>query len=549
MDILTPSEYEALHNTLLTDRQDYDQEWKQINNYLLTGRALFTGNVRPRKRVFTPPKTVNQHGTLALQTLQSGMQGGLTNPASLWFDFQWPDERLKKVPILQDWLATEVKEIYKDLGKSNFYQTMHAGYGEFAGYGNICVGLFADEDPFFFTLLTAGEYVATFSATGELTGLYRQMFMTAEQMVTRWPNTISDSIKNSVKANPNQYHPVLHVVHKADNYKLPFYSVYVEQGQLTALQTGGYDEMPYFFAPWDLVGSDDLGTGPGSAALPDITRLQEIEKTFLMAAHKDMDPPVQAPARKRGKVNTLPGGMNYYRNKNETISELYQIDFDYQGSLLAVDRIETRIGRFFYNDVFLTASRDPNASPLRTGEVNERREERLIKIGPVLDRLHTRVFSLLLKRVHNIRKRAGRVQQLPPEFAKFTEDFDVDFISQLAKSQKLLQTRSIADTLTFAASVAQVKPEVLDKVDGDAALNEFADASGAPASILKSDDEVAKIRQQRAEAQAQQAQQQNAILGQQMELARAKEQSEIAQNYAGAGLNVGQALEGVTGVQ
>ena len=82
---------------------------------------------------------------------------------------------------------------------------------------------------------------------------------------------------------------------------------------------------------WGTIGSDVYGIGPGSRALPDIKRLQEMEKAFLMATHKSINPPLNAPARMRGKLKTLPGGENYYSNPAETVNEIYQVKFDYQG--------------------------------------------------------------------------------------------------------------------------------------------------------------------------------------------------------------------------
>jgi hypothetical protein len=54
------------------------------------------------------------------------------------------------------------------------------------------------------------------------------------------------------------------------------------------------------------------------------------------------------------------------------------------------------------------------------------------------------------------------------------------------------------------------KPEVLDKYDADQAVDEYGRAIGIPPRVVKSDDVVAEIRQQRAEQQAQQQQMEQA---------------------------------------
>ena len=56
--------------------------------------------------------------------------------------------------------------------------------------------------------------------------------------------------------------------------------------------------------------------------------------------------------------------------------------------------------------------------------------------------------------------------------------------------------------------IAQAKPEVLDKVNGDKAVDIISQIRGISPEMINSDEQVAQTRQQRAEAQAQAMQQQ-----------------------------------------
>ena len=62
------------------------------------------------------------------------------------------------------------------------------------------------------------------------------------------------------------------------------------------------------------------------------------------------------------------------------------------------------------------------------------------------------------------------------------------------------------------APLAQVNPEIFDKLDTDQMVDELAQRMGVPASIIRSDEQVAAIRQQRAEAQAAQRAQAAAMM-------------------------------------
>ena len=67
--------------------------------------------------------------------------------------------------------------------------------------------------------------------------------------------------------------------------------------------------------------------------------------------------------------------------------------------------------------------------------------------------------------------------------------------------------------------LAQASPQILDKIDADQLVDELAQRMGVPASIIRSDEEVAKIRQEREQAQ-QAAEAEAALVSEAQELAR-----------------------------
>ena len=86
-------------------------------------------------------------------------------------------------------------------------------------------------------------------------------------------------------------------------------------------------------------------------------------------------------------------------------------------------------------------------------------------------------------------------------------DLAVEYISILAQAQKALGVSSIERALAFTGNLAQSFPQAADKLNIDQTINEYFSAIGVPPTMLNSDEQVAQIRDQRAQAQ-QQAQQQ-----------------------------------------
>jgi len=69
---------------------------------------------------------------------------------------------------------------------------------------------------------------------------------------------------------------------------------------------------------------------------------------------------------------------------------------------------------------------------------------------------------------------------------------------------------AIERTVGFAGSLAQLKPEVMDTLDADTMLREFASQIGPPPEILHDPKTVEQMRQQRAQQAQQQALMENA---------------------------------------
>ena len=135
-------------------------------------------------------------------------------------------------------------------------------------------------------------------------------------------------------------------------------------------------------------------------------------------------------------------------------------------------------------------------------EIDERHEEKMLMLGPVLERLHDELLDPLIKRVFNIMSRAGMIPPLPPGLP--VRGLQVEFISLLAQAQKSVATGAIEQFWQFGAAIAQQKPEALDRLDVDGAMDAYADMTGVPAAVTVDRQRAAAARQARAQQQAMQ---------------------------------------------
>lgn len=138
-------------------------------------------------------------------------------------------------------------------------------------------------------------------------------------------------------------------------------------------------------------------------------------------------------------------------------------------------------------------------------EVAERHEEKLLMLGPVLERLHNELLNPLIDITFNEMLANGALPP-PPEELKGV-DLSVEFVSMLAQAQRAIGTNSVDRFVANIGQVAQIKPDVLDKFNSDEWVTAYSDMLGVDPSLIVASNEVALIRENRAKAQQMQAMQ------------------------------------------
>jgi uncharacterized protein with von Willebrand factor type A (vWA) domain len=130
---------------------------------------------------------------------------------------------------------------------------------------------------------------------------------------------------------------------------------------------------------------------------------------------------------------------------------------------------------------------------------------------------------------------------LPPQ-AMRGQELRTDYISILSQAQRMDEINGIQKLVQMALSVAPSKPDVLDKISFDEAIDIIGDRLSVPAQVIVSTQVAEKFRQARAQQAAKdkqlQQQQQTAQVG-----------AQALKNLGSAPLGAGNALEHLMGVQ
>ncbi|HEY7824056.1 MAG TPA: portal protein [Acidimicrobiia bacterium] len=504
--------------SLKSMRNPWEAHWMELSENTAPARLRLSLNEnegRPSRK-----KIVDSTGTFALRTLASGMHSGITSPARPWFRLSTFDPDLKDYAPVKEYLAqveTRMREVYQS---SNIYNAFHWGYGDLGLFGQSAAILVEDEDKVVRMIpMLHGSFWIARDHRGTATTLYRQFSWTVERIVARFGyDNCSNTIRNCYdKGDYDERFTINHAIEprmerqagKIDRKNKPILSNYWEDGGKHAvganlLEESGFDSNPIIAPPWELVAEDSYGVSPGMDALPDIKALQVMQMRAGEAIDKKVRPPMTGPvSMKNNPASLMPGSVTYV---DDPTGRAYRAAIEVNLSLTELEnkimQTQSRIDRSYYADLFLMLANMEGIQPRNTMEIAERKEEKLLALGPVLENIYGGQLAPVIDRTYEVMESRGLLPPPPPELQG--SELKIEYISMLAQAQKAISTGSIERLFSFAGNLAAVNPSVLDKIDMDEGVDIYGDLLGAPPSIIVPDEDVSKIRDARAK-QAQQA--------------------------------------------
>ncbi|QJB58391.1 portal protein [Pseudodesulfovibrio sp. zrk46] len=495
--------FEGLEET----RQPWVGTWQELCEYMLPRKNTFTSSGLQRgssgdERIFdsTP--------MYALEQLASSLGGLLTNPAMPWFDIRVKDTKQgddKAVRSFLEQTRDRITGLFNS-ERTGFQSNVHELYLDIALLGTAVMYVEADpESVVRFSTRPLGEVYVAESSRGVVDSVYRRFEMTARQVAREWGASCSDEMRKKSEDKPDAKVEILHAVFPRTDrdpfgigsVNFPYGSIYLEIDTETVLEDSGYLEMPYLVPRWAKAAGETYGRGPGLTALSDTRVLNAMARTALMAAEKMSDPPLMVPDDGfLGPVRSGPGGLSYYRAGSSDRIEPLPVRVDLAATENMMEQRRESIRRIFLGDQL-----KPEGPAVTATEAVIRQSEKMRVLGPVLGRLQTELLSPLIKRVFNIMLRAGELPPFPEGLTP--DDIEVRYTSPVARAQKQYEAQGLPQVMQYLSPlVGNGDPMgLLDNFDTDRVARHVAELFGTPADYVKSEEDVAVVRQSRQQAQ------------------------------------------------
>lgn len=515
---------------LKTERASWMAHWQEISTYLLprSGRQFTQDRNKGTKK---HNNIYDNTATRALRVLGSGLMAGATSPARPWFQLTTPDPDLNKFHTVRVWLSTVRSRMMGIFQRSNTYRTLHTMYEELGAFGTAATLVMPEADRVLHHYpLTCGEYAISTDNQGKVCTLYREFDMTVSQMVKEFGRDMcSQAVRNMYdRGNVDEWVTVIHSVEpredrdpsKVDALNMPWKSCYFEVGGESEkyLRESGFAHFPALVPRWAVRSGDIYGHSPGMECLGDIKQLQHEQLRKAQAIDYQTKPPLQVPTSMKNRdIETLPGGISFVdaTSPQGGIRTAFEVNLNLNYLLQDLADIRQRIDSTFYADLFLMLASSNNGRMTAT-EVAERHEEKLLMLGPVLERLHNELLDPLIELTFVYMMDAGMVPPPPPELAGM--ELNVEFVSMLAQAQRAMDTNGIDRLLMTVGTMSQMRPDVLDKLDTDLIVDRYSQMLGVDPSMIVSSEKVMSLRQARDQAMA--AKEQAAMMPQMAQAAK-----------------------------
>lgn len=529
---------EKMRGQLRSEREPFMAYWRDLASYILprSPRFLVTDVNKSAGRVNS--KINDGTATLAARTLAANMMAWITSPSRPWLRVNVQDPDLAELDDVKAWCFTVTQRILAAFNRGRVYNSLAVMYKEMPTFGQAPVLIEEDlEHVLRTTVFPPGSFMVARGERGTVNMFCREYRMTVRQMIEAFSNSadpdwtkFSDHVRSLWEDGMREtWVDICHQIYPNQEYSETkrqarykrFASCYYEAGysgvreqnylsdtdQEKFLRESGYDYFPVLCPAWEVTGEDSYASDcPGMTALPDVKSLQVNEKRCAQAIEKTVNPPMIAPVAMRQKrVSMIAGDVTFMDvpQGQDGIKPLYQFNPPIGDLEEKSQQARERIKRAYFEDLFLMMALDPKTQPVTAREVEERHEEKLLALGPVLERLNSELLDPLVDITFKIMWDQGLIPP-PPEAIKGA-DLKIEYISLMAQAQVAAGAGNLQEFLFALGQLASLKPSALDALNEDEFVYALAETRGLDPALLRSEDEVLGMREARAKLQAQQA--------------------------------------------
>lgn len=512
---IDPAQFSLMCATVATldrERNDWIQLWRDIADYFIPKRYtwLESRNAGRLNRLRVNPKIVDGTGTFAGRVLASGMMSGITSPSRPWFKLRLAGFADDVNYAARVWLDEVERRILLVMAQSNFYNALALLYLDLVFFGTASMLIYEDvQNVICCHNQCLGEFYLAQNDRGQVDTFCRKFTYTVKQTVQAFGvENCSARVQEAYRMGGARLQEPVNIVHLIEpndkragslspNFAVREYYWEEAHNDGKILRESGYFELPGVFPRWELTANDSYGTSPALDALGDVKQLQQetIRKAqsldHMVKPHMLMD--IQLMSRPTAMI---PGGQTFIaglNNGNVGAKPAFQFIPPIGEMTADIRDVQARIMRTFHNDLFRMIS---ELETVRTAtEIDARREEKLVLLGPVLERFENECLDPAINRIFNIMTRAGLIPPAPEDIQD--ANLEIQYVSILTAAQSAVDAVPLERFLQLVGNISAVYEGALDVPNWNELLVDYGRSIGVKAKHINSLDEIVAAQEQR----------------------------------------------------
>jgi hypothetical protein len=498
---------QSLLAAMKTDRQPWWENWRTLADYYLPNRYqwLQSPSERTARANNRNGNILDNTGTKAARTLAAGMMNGITSPARPWFKLRVMGQEDDLSSAIRIWLDDCERRMLKVFSESNFYNALSTLYLDLVVFGTAEILIYEDtEKVIHCTNPCLGEFYLMIDPQHRVCGTGREFTYTVYQVVTEFGlENCSETVRGLWKQGGAQRQSTVTIAHLIEpnsdqngrisaefRYRETYWEVSAPVGEV--LRERGYYDFPGIAPRWELAGNDAYGTSPAMDALGDVIQLQHETKKKAQALDKLVSPPILADIQLEHKpLALLPNGITYVSRLGDTTGAkpVYTVNPPLQDMTQDLIAIQSRIQQTFHNDLF---NRVLSLQTVRSArEIDAIDSERLVLLGPVLQRFENEALDPAIERTFGIMMR-GDMFLPPPEELQDVE-IKIQYVSLFAAAQNAVTTAPTERFLQVVGGLAALFPEARLIPNIPTMLPNYGRDIGVRAADMHTADEVKQM--------------------------------------------------------
>ena len=513
-------------NAITATRYNFENLWEDTTSLIM---PEYRGTIRTNS-VWTPgiyrgELQYDSNAPMALNKFTSIVDSLVTPRGQKYHAIVPEDDQLLKSRRVMEYCeqVTNMLFRYRYRTRANFASQNSMNFRMSGVFGNC--SMFIDkidnhgEKGFMYKSLPIGEIYFAENHQGITDKMVRPMWYTGRQICQKWPKTVPSEFEQKckqLKSFAETYFRVYHMVRPRADYNpgmitergQKFESIYVLECEKIVLQRGGYRVFPYANHRYVQEPGEVFGRGPAMLILSTIKTINAQKKAMLKQAHRTLDPVLLAHddgviddfSLRPGSVNR--GGVN--ADGKPLVHTLPTGNIQVGHESMALEK--AIIDDAFLVDMFNILRERPQ---MTATEVIELTKEKGYLMAPILGRYHTEYLEPMVERELDLLDQMGLLPEMPPELTEQGGfEYALRFDSPLSRASRAEEVSGVMSSISATLEIvnATQDPSPLDRFDMDKIVPAIANIQGVPIDWIRSDDAVAAIRKQRAEAQERAAQ-------------------------------------------